>query len=123
MVRLSTKNFRFKNGRKLAPRYILVKIIARIGNQAYKVRLPEKYYRIYNVVPVSLLKPWTAPYNLEKTPLLDLKDNQEVYKPKSIKIYIDTAKGCQYLVKWRGWSADYNIWEPEEYLENAWQIL
>ena len=74
----------------------------------YKVRLPEKYYRIYNVVPVSLLEPWTAPHDLEKAPLPDLKDDQEVYKPKSIEIYINTAKGRQYLVKWKGWPVNYN---------------
>ena len=108
MVRLFTKNFRFKNGHKLTPYYILIKITAKINNQAYKVRLPEKYYRIYNVIPVSLLKPWTAPHDLKKTPLPDLKDNQEVYEPKSIKTHIDTAKGRQYLVKWRGWPVNYN---------------
>ena len=57
MVKLPTKNFRFKTGRKLAPRYIPVKITARINNQAYKIRLPEKYYRIHDIVPISLLKP------------------------------------------------------------------
>ena len=49
--------------------------MARVGNQAYKVRLPEKYYRIYNVVPVLFLKPWTVPHNLGKAPFPDLKDN------------------------------------------------
>ena len=75
MVRLFTKNFRFKNGRKLVPCYILIKIMAKVGNQAYKVRLPEKYYRIYNVVLVLFLKLWTAPHDLKKTPLLNLKDD------------------------------------------------
>ena len=73
--------------------------MAKVNNQVYKVRLPEKYYRIYNMVPVSLLKPWTAPHDLKKTPLPDLEDDQEVYKPESIKTYMDMAKGCQYLVK------------------------
>ena len=99
MVRLFTKNFRFKNGRKLAFRYILIKIMAKINNQVYKVRLPEKYHRIYNVIPVLLLKPWTTPHDLKKAPLPDLKDDQEVYKPKSIKIHINMAKGRRYLVK------------------------
>ena len=75
MVGLFIKNFRFKNGRKLVPRYILIKIMVKINNQVYKVRLPEKYYCIYNVVPVLFLKPWMVPYNLEKAPLLNLKDN------------------------------------------------
>ena len=51
------------------------------------------------MVPVSLLKPWTAPYNLKKTPLPNLKNDQEVYKPKSIETHINMAKGRQYLVK------------------------
>ena len=49
--------------------------MAKINNQAYKVHLPEKYYRIYNVVPVSFLKPWTVPHDLEKAPFPDLKDD------------------------------------------------
>ena len=49
--------------------------MAKIGNQVYKVRLPEKYYRIYNMVPVLLLKLWTAPHDLKKAPLPDLKDD------------------------------------------------
>ena len=65
----------------------------------YKVYFPEKYYRIHNVVLISFLKPWTVPHDLEKTPFPDLENDQEVYKPKSIEIYMDTAKGCQYLVK------------------------
>ena len=120
MVRLFIKNFKFKNGCKLVPYYILIKIMARVGSQAYRVRLPEKYYRIHNVVPVLFLKPWTAPHDLEKAPLPDLEDDQEVYELKFIKIYIDMAKGRRYFIKWRGWPADYNIWEPEEYLEDTW---
>ena len=51
------------------------------------------------MVPVSFLKPWTASHDLKEALLPDLKNNQEVYKPKSIEIHIDTAKGRQYLVK------------------------
>ena len=61
-----------------------------------------------------------APHDLEKTPFPNLKNHQEVYKLDSIKIYINIAKGCRYFIKWKGWPVDYNIWEPEEYLEDAW---
>ena len=30
--------------------------MAKVGNQVYKVRLPEKHYCIYNVVLMSLLE-------------------------------------------------------------------
>ena len=82
--------------------------MARVNNQVYKVRLPEKYYRIHNVVLISFLELWIAPYDLKKAPLPNLKDDQEVYELKFIKIHMDITKGCQYLVKWRGWPANYN---------------
>ena len=75
MVRLFIKNFKFKTGCKLVFYYIFIKIIARINSQAYRVRLPEKYYRIYNVVPMSLLESWTAPHDLKKAPFPDLKND------------------------------------------------
>ena len=75
MVGLFTKNFKFKNGRKLVPCYMPVKIIARVSSQAYRVRLSEKYYRIYDVVLVLFLELWTAPHDLEKTLLPDLEDD------------------------------------------------
>ena len=31
--------------------------MAKVNNQVYKIRLPEKYYHIHNVVPVLFLKP------------------------------------------------------------------
>ena len=49
--------------------------MVKVSNQVYKVRLPEKYYRIYNMVPVSLLELWTAPHDLEKASLLNLKND------------------------------------------------
>ena len=60
------------------------------------------------MVPVLFLKLWTAPHDLKKAPHLDLENDQEVYEPESIETYMDTAKGRQYLVKWRGSPADYN---------------
>ena len=75
--------------------------MARVNNQMYKIRLPEKYYRIYNVVLILFLKPWTAPHDLKKALFPDLKDDQEVYKPESIEIYMDITKDRQYLIKWR----------------------
>ena len=49
--------------------------MARIGNQAYRVRLSEKYYCIHDVVPVLFLKPWTVFYNLKKASFPDLKND------------------------------------------------
>lgn len=58
IVGLSTKNFRFKNGRKLVPTFIPVKVTERIGTQAYRIELPAQYSRLHDVFPVSLLEKW-----------------------------------------------------------------
>ena len=121
IVGLSTQNFKFKTNRKFAPRFIPVKIIKRIGNQAYRVDLPSKYSRIYNVFPVSLLEPWTATRGLISLP--ELEDDQEVWQVEDIETHKDTSRGRRYLVKWSGWPAEYNTWEPEEYLEGAQAIV
>ena len=33
------------------------------------------------------------------------------------------ANGRRYLVKWTGWPAEYNTWEPEVYLEGAQAVV
>ena len=58
----------------------------------YQVDL-KKYYRIYNIIPVSLLKLWTAPQGSKKNPFPDLKNDQKVYEPESIEIHMNKAKG------------------------------
>ena len=49
--------------------------MARVGNQAYKVRFLEKYYCIYDVVLMLFLELWTVPYDLEKALFPHLEDD------------------------------------------------
>jgi hypothetical protein len=121
IVGLSTKNFKFKAHSKFIPRFIPVKITERIGNQAYRVALPDKYRRMHDVFPVTLIEPWTATRGL--MPLPDLEDGEEVWQVEDIETHEDRKSGRHYLVKWTGWPAEYNTWEPEAHLENAPKIL
>ena len=73
IIGLSTRNFRFKTNPKFVPRYIPVKVLQRIGNQAYKVVFPIKYARMHYVFSVSSLEPWTA--KIKKMPLPDLEND------------------------------------------------
>jgi hypothetical protein len=120
IVGLSTKNFQFKAGRKLAPTYIRVKILKRIGTQAYQVALPTKYERMHDVFPVSLIEPWKDRTSVADTmPLPDLEDEEDEWEVEDI--VMDKADGPdkRFLVKWKGWPAEYNTWEPREHLQNA----
>lgn len=66
-----------------------------------------------------MLEPWTASNDLQDIPLPDLEDEQEIWEVEDIETHYNTAKGRKYLVKWKGWPAEYNTWEPEEHLVGA----
>jgi hypothetical protein len=52
LVKLSTKNLRLKH-KKLQPKWVgLFRILKRIGSQAYRLALPEKYNRLHDVFPI-----------------------------------------------------------------------
>lgn len=123
VVGLSTKNFRFKNGRKLAPTFIPVRIKERIGRQAYRVQLPRKYDRLHDVFPVSLLEKWGVTGEQKVLPLPDLVDNEEEWEVEQILEHKDFAGEIRYLVKWAGWPVEYNTWEPKGNLDHAQEML
>ena len=73
--------------------------------------------------PIQLLELWTAIKDIDSMPLPDLEDDQEVWEVEDIEAHKDTSRGRRFLVKWAGWPAEYNTWEPEENLEGAKAML
>ena len=128
-VGLSTRNFKFKGAgaRKLAPTAIKVQITEKIGRQAYRVELPEKYGRMHEVFHVALLEPWAfrqgkaAKYSEDSLP--ELEDEQDEWDVEDIVTHDDFSGRRRYLVKWKGWPTEYNTWEPEEHMANASQLV
>ena len=52
LVKLSTRNLRLRD-KKLQPRWVgPFRILERIGSQAYRLALPEKYARLHDVFPI-----------------------------------------------------------------------
>jgi transposase InsO family protein len=123
IVGLSTKNFRFKAGRKLAPRFIPVRVTERIGRQAYRLQLPARYSRLHDVFPVSLLEKWPTAEGQTTLPLPELVDGEEEWDVEDIVEHKDVGGERRFLVKWAGWPAEYNTWEPREHLQNAEKVL
>jgi transposase InsO family protein len=128
LLLLSTKNLKLKlPSRKLTPRYIgPFRVLQRVGNQAYRLALPEQYSRIHNVFHVSLLEPWRKSKSdgntTESMPMPDLEetDEWEVEEIKEEKC----IRGTNYfLLKWKDWPSEYNQWVPEEDMENAKDIM
>ena len=88
-----------------------------IGSQAYRLALPEKYERIHNVFHVSLLEPWnprSSDNSEDLLPMPDLEDEPDEWEVEDI-VGDKRHKGQAYfLVKWKGWPAEYNQWLLEE---------
>lgn len=124
IVGLSTKTLRFKESKKVHPTYIRVRILRKVGQQAYQVKLPDKYSRVHDVFPVSSLEPWRDRDGKQpEKDLPDLEDELEEWEVEDIVGSRRDRGRQEYLVKWKDWPVEYNSWEPEEHLENAQTLL
>ena len=77
MVKLSTKNLRLKN-KKLQPKWVgPFRVLERIGSQAYRLALPEKYDRLYDVFLIQAIKEYRLREGQELLLMPDLEDDDE----------------------------------------------
>ena len=119
-IKLSTKNLNLKY-RKLSPRWIgPFRILERIGNQAYRLALPEKYARLHPVFPIQLLETYHRRQDdAELMTMPDLEDPQDEWEVEEIRDKQRIKGVIHYLVKWAGWPSEYNSYEPASHLTNA----
>ena len=120
LVVLSTKNLRLKApSGKLAPRFIgPFRVLDRVGSLAYRLCLPDKYSRLHNVFPVSLLEPWNHRSGQEPLPMPNLAEDEE-WEVEEIRDKRRIGGETMWLVKWLGWPSEYNQWLDSEALGNA----
>lgn len=121
LVKLSTRNLKVKYP-KLAPRWIgPFRILERIGGQAYRIALPDKYSRLHDVFPVQLLEDYHLREGDEGKflPMPDLVEEQEEWEVQEIRDAKKLNGVLHYLVKWTGWPSEYDTWEPANHLEGA----
>ena len=119
---LSAKNLNLHvRSRKLAPKYIGPLLVrAAIGSQAYRLQLLPSY-KVHDVFHVSLLKPYEHREGmpLEDVQAPEIEGDNEAWEVESV-LNDRTVNGQrQYLVRWAGYSPDWDQWEPEENLEGA----
>jgi hypothetical protein len=122
LVKLSTRNLWLKD-KKLQPRWIgPFRILERIGSQAYRLALPEKYARLHDVFPVQFIEEYRPREGQPLLPLPDLDDEEE-FEIEEVKDKAIIQGQTHYLVKWKGWPTEYNQWIADEDLENAKQAI
>ena len=130
-VLLSTQNIRLKGTpSKLRRRFAgPFKIIQRIGNQAYKLQLPDSWH-IHNVFHVSLLKRWIEQSyrTVEASPQPELELNidqpdefevEKIIRKRRVLKRSGRFSHNEYLIMWTGYPIEEATWEPESNFTDA----
>jgi Chromo (CHRromatin Organisation MOdifier) domain len=106
---------------KLAPKhygpFTITKVISPV---VVRLKLPDRW-QIHDVFHTSLIAPYTETpkhgLNFEQ-PAPELVDGEEEYEVEAIlgsrRIGPKNKTKLQYLLKWKGYSATHNTWEPAE---------
>jgi hypothetical protein len=130
-VLLSTRNLKLKagvNSRKLLPRYIgPFAVCRRVGKVAVELDLPFNMKKLHPVFHVSLIKPYvhTRERILQRCappPPVDWIDDEPVYRVEKLLNHRERRYGrghrgrMEYLIKWEGYAAEHNTWEPRSNL-------
>jgi hypothetical protein len=86
-----------------------------VGKTSYQLALPPQW-KVHNVFHGTLLLPYVETVehgrNFEELPL-ELIENEEEYKVEEILGSRRKHHQLQYLIKWKGYSAAHNSWEPK----------
>ena len=125
-VWLDTRNLWMKINSKLKPRkegpFTITDVIGKVN---YKLALPS-HWKIHSVFHAVLLKPYKeteqhGPNFIGPPP--DIVNDEEQYEVERIINHRKRGRSTQYLIRWKGYSALDDSWEPEANLENAKEIL
>src|SRR5439155_17689089 len=95
------------------------RIRRKLSQVMFELELP-KGSRLYPVFHAALLE--TAPQQIPIQTELQAGKEQE-YEVEEILDSSTTPKGQEYLVSWKRYSAEENLWEPGENLQNCQQTI
>ena len=78
-------------------------MLERVGTQAYRLALPEKYARLHNVFPIQFIEEFEPQEDNNQLPLPmpDLEDDNE-WEIEEVKDKAIIKGTTYYLVKWEG---------------------
>ena len=124
LLRSTNLKFKAKVSRKLMPKWIgPFEVTERVGELAYRLKLPPTL-RIHNVFHVELLKEFKDSDRHQPPPLPVEVDGEIEYEVEAVTHHRYVKRGkrppaSEYLVKWAGYGAEFNSWEPEAHVEET----
>jgi len=132
LVFVSTENLKGFN--KLKEKFIgPFKIIEKLSNVSYRIELSVKY-QVHNVFHSSLLRssyendsemfPNRTVINVQPPAVKSVNNDEE--DEWEIEKLIDRRRKknrIEYLVRWKGWSSEYDEWKTVDQLKNARRLM
>jgi hypothetical protein len=136
LVMLSTKNMGHAGPgvKKLRPLYMgPFEVDYMVGKVAVMLCLPHEWKRIHNVFHVSLIKPFVSDLEslgrkaVTPPPPVQWLEGEPLYTVESLLDFQVAKKGrkkfYRFLIKWEGYEAEHNKWEPEENLRGCGDLV
>ena len=102
-----------------------------VDKQVYKLELPKKW-SIHDIFHVSLLEQdTTRKERVKKVPELDASDDSKEYEVEAIwdsavytmELESDHLPKLYYLVAWKGYPEEQNIWEPVSAIQHLKKLI
>ena len=113
---------------KLGPkRHGPFKILKQLSEAVYRVEIPRQW-KIHNVFHANLITPYKETElhgpNFTRPPP-DLVDGEEEYEVEKVidAKQIGRKKKWHYLIKWKGYPASDNSWEPETNVQGSKELI
>jgi hypothetical protein len=129
LVLLNTENYNLQlPSLKLSPRWIgPLKVIQLRGPNTVLIEVPPRLRRIEPIQNVEHLKAYISrPPSIGPTPPIQLPDiinDQEEYEVEEILAHRKTGPRTEYLVRFKGYGPEDDLWLPQRNLTNAPEIV
>ena len=121
---LSSRYLNLPGSRKFRQHWVgPFRVLARIGETAYRLDMSGRFARVHPVFHVSLLRPHSAGGSTPAPPEPVEVDGALEYEVEAILGHRARGSSRQFLVRWRGYDASEDTWQSAEDLANAPTIL